>query len=54
MKFNLICQWGMFNWAITPAVSVWRNKDGGGGFATHFLRGRLGFWIALNTKAFDE
>jgi len=45
MKIRPIFEWGMYNWAILPIARVWRNPGGGGGFAIHFLRGRLGFWM---------
>jgi hypothetical protein len=45
MKPKMIFQWGMYNWALTPAVQVWRNQERGGGFVIHFLRGRIGFWF---------
>lgn len=44
-KLHPIFQWGMHNWALTPCIQVWRNRTSGGGFAVHFLRGRIGFWF---------
>jgi hypothetical protein len=35
--------WGMYNWALTPAVSVWRNHPGRG-IAVHFLRAYIAIY----------
>lgn len=45
MRIKPICQWGMYNWAITPSISVWSNGGWRFGFAIHFLRGRLGLYF---------
>lgn len=46
MRIKPIFDWGMYNWAVTPSISVWRNsRPWGFGFAIHFLRGRIGFYL---------
>lgn len=46
MKLKIDCCWGMYNWAITPIITVWRIKPRGGGIAIHFMRGRLNIFAA--------
>lgn len=46
---KLICDWGMFNWALIPTVYLGVSRmDGGRGrnwwLYAVFLRGRLGFY----------
>jgi hypothetical protein len=38
MKMRVSFTRGMYNWALTPLLSVWRNRDGGFGIGLHFLR----------------
>lgn len=36
----------MFNYAITPLITVWRNYDGGFGGAIHVMRWRAAFYTS--------
>lgn len=41
MKLKPICDWGMYNWFLTPALMFGRG-EGCWWLYIHFLRGRLG------------